>query len=126
MGFVTRVIQLIISFLIALALLLSSCNFFKSGDEGSDTPDHQTTLEFDPRLFREKEFLLSRIADDISYVPLDNDILIKESGQIKLINNSVYIGNYETPLVKFTIEGKNPQKIGNIGRGPEEYLGSDI
>ncbi len=68
-----------ISSLIALALMLSSCNYFNSGDEGHDAPDHKTTLEFDPRLFREKEFRLSSIADDIRYVPLDNDILIKEA-----------------------------------------------
>jgi hypothetical protein len=123
MNVLMRCVQLNWYVFYAIVFVINSCNNFNSEIAEGDI---NKIMEIDPRTFSDAEFTLSSIAEDIEYVPLDNSILIKEAEKIRVIKNSVYIGNYETALIKFSIEGKNLKKIGNIGRGPEEYSHSNI
>jgi hypothetical protein len=78
-------------------------------------------LQIDPRTFTESGFVLSDIADDIKYIPLDNRIPFGTITSLKLVNNSFFLNIEETHLIKFDNTGKNPQLIGRKGRGPGEY-----
>lgn len=108
-----------------LVFILYSCN-------NSKTTEHKLNwkqdslgneiIQIDPRTFTGREFKLSDIADDINYVPLDNSIPIGPVSSFKIRNNSIYLSIENLHLIKFDINGKNPQLIGKNGRGPGEYL----
>lgn len=101
-----------IKYLFYLFLLLTTC---KSEDN--------SLYEFDPRSLGPNEITLSEIADDIIYIPLDNSFplgLIYD--KIKFINNSIYLSAKDVGILVFNKEGKTLRKIGNVGRGPGEYV----
>lgn len=76
---------------------------------------------FDPRTLKENEITLSEIADDVTYVPLENTISIGNIGYIKFINQSIYFYSNEG-IIAFDRVKKQLTKIGSLGRGPGEYL----
>jgi hypothetical protein len=78
--------------------------------------------KIDPRAFDNNEISLAEIADDISYIPLDNNIPIGDIVLAKFIKNSIYVKISNIGLVAFNRDGKIPRKIGSVGRGPGEYL----
>jgi len=95
-----------------LFLIITSC---KSPDNG--------LYEFDPRSPEENEITLSEIADDITYIPLDNSYtlgLIYDG--IKFINNSIYLSEKNNGILSFNRDGSIHIKIGSKGRGPGEYI----
>jgi hypothetical protein len=97
-------------FLIILSLL--SC---KSQDK--------SLYQFDPGNLKENEITLYEIADDISYVPLDNSFPIGVVYEnIEFINNSIYLSARDIGILVFNKEGKTLKKIGSVGRGPGEYI----
>lgn len=84
-----------------------------------------TLLEFDPFLFEEREVALSSLADDISYISLDDSIqlgMIYDFHFPKFVNNSVYLYENKLGILVFSRNGVFLRKIGSIGRGPGEYL----
>jgi hypothetical protein len=98
-------------FFITLALILIyAC---KSSDNSQ--------YNFDPRTIKGKEITLSEISDFVTYVPLENTILIGNIGHIKFINQSIYFYSNEG-IVAFDRVKKQLTKIGSLGRGPGEYL----
>jgi hypothetical protein len=98
---------LILSFFLAI-----SC---KSPDNG--------LYQFDPRTLKENRITLSEIADDITYIPLDNSFPISLIYNPRyFINNSIYLSTSNTGIMEFDRKGKFLRKIGNIGRGPGEYV----
>jgi hypothetical protein len=77
---------------------------------------------FDPRTLKENKISLSEIADDISYVPLDNSFPISLIYSPRyIIKNSIYLSALNSGVMVFDREGKFLRKIGSIGRGPGEY-----
>jgi hypothetical protein len=78
---------------------------------------------FDPRTIKEKEITLSEIADDITYIPLDNGFPISLIYRTRyFIKNSIYISALNSGVMVFDRNGKFIRKIGSIGRGPGEYV----
>lgn len=71
-----------------------------------------------------KNVQISSIVDSIYYVRLEtnNECLIKNIKQISIVSDRIFIlDNYERLFV-FSIKGKYLNQIGNIGKGPGEYL----
>jgi len=100
------------SYLLVLILLISSCKQEKNG-----------LIEFDPRNLTENKILLSEIANDINYIPLDNSYtlgLIYDN--IEFINNSIYLSEKDIGVLVFDKTGKTLRKIGSKGRGPGEFV----
>jgi len=82
----------------------------------------QTSLyEFDPTKMAENKITLSEIADDISYVPLDNSFQVGIIYNYQITNNSIYLSAKDIGVLKYNKQGKFVSKIGSIGRGPGEY-----
>ena len=83
---------------------------------------NKTLVEFDPRNLIQSELTLSKIADSISYFPLNNSFqlgLIYDN--IEFIKDNIYISEKDIGILSFNIEGNMYRKIGNKGRGPGEY-----
>jgi hypothetical protein len=78
--------------------------------------------EFDPRTLEENEITLSEIADEVTYIPLDNKYQLGEIFTIIFINNAIYLNSKNIGILTFDRQGKLISKIGNIGRGPGEYV----
>src|SRR4030042_5681060 len=96
------------TFLLILILLTISCRQEKNG-----------LFEFDPRNLTENKIILSEIADDINYIPLDKSYtlgLIYDN--IEFINNSIYLSVKDIGVLVFDKTGKTLRKIGSKGRGP--------
>lgn len=66
---------------------------------------------------------LAEIADDITYVTLENYCPIGLYYDIKIFPNDIFIPTYESGILVFDREGNFKRKIGVRGRGPGEYLG---
>jgi hypothetical protein len=97
--------------LFLLILLTISCN-----------SQEKDLYQFDPRTLRENKITLSEIADDITYIPLDNSFPISLIYSPRyFINNSIYLSALNSGVMVFDRKGKLLRKIGNIGRGPGEY-----
>lgn len=99
-------------YLLILIILSFSC---KSKNEG--------LFRFDPRSLEENEITLSQIADEITYVQLDNSFpmgLIYDN--IIFINSSIYLSSKDNGILIFDRKGKLVRKIGSFGRGPGEYI----
>lgn len=94
-----------------LIILLISC---KSNDK--------TLFEFDPLSLEENEISLSEIADEISYIPLDNKYQLGNISTIIFTNTAIYLNSKDIGILTFNRKGKYINKIGNIGRGPGEYI----
>jgi hypothetical protein len=85
--------------------------------------DHKFIFEFDPRTLKENEITLSQIADDISYIPLDNSLPISLIYSPRYFtDNSIYLSALNNGIIAFDRKGKLIRKIGSIGRGPGEYV----
>jgi len=67
-------------------------------------------------------FLLSDLAGDISYIPLEtNDsCLLNRIAKVRIVNDNVFISD-GTNLFQFALTGKFIRQIGRVGRGPGEH-----
>lgn len=92
-------------------LTLLSC---KSNDDG--------LFKFDPGGLKENNISLSFMADDISYIPLDNSIKVGPvHHNFKFTGDAMYFAVTSEGIIKFDRSGNFERKIGAIGRGPSEY-----
>lgn len=78
-------------------------------------------LEIDPKSFKENSITLSDIADDISYIQLDNKIPIGIVYKLKITDFNIYLSVKDIGILKYDRHGKLVSKIGTTGRGPGEY-----
>jgi hypothetical protein len=76
----------------------------------------------DPRLFGAEKITLGDMADDITYIPLDNAIPFGRVTRIIVNEHNIYINDIDAGILKFNRSGKLIFKIGSKGRGPGEYL----
>jgi hypothetical protein len=84
------------------------------------SPDNKL-YEFDPRTLKGNEITLSEIADDITYIPLDNIHPLSRILNIIFTKDEIYLNSRNIGILAFDREGKFISKIGSIGRGPGEY-----
>ncbi|MGI6322966.1 MAG: 6-bladed beta-propeller [Bacteroidales bacterium] len=78
-------------------------------------------FEFDPEVLTDNNITLNEIADEIMYVPLDTLIKIGSLYSYRLIDDFIYLSVKDVGILLYTRSGKFIKKIGNPGRGPEEY-----
>jgi 6-bladed beta-propeller len=98
-----------VSFLLVLSLL--SCK-----------SQQNSIYQFDPRTIKENEITLSEIADDITYITLDNSFPIGFIyDTFEFLNSSICLSAKDIGILTFNRDGKFLRKIGGIGRGPGEY-----
>ena len=103
--------QIVKIFLKILILFLVSCG------------SNQTELiKIDPPVFIDKEISLSQIADEIRYIPLDNSIRFGLVFSIEVSDKHIFISAKDIGILVFDLNGKFITKIGDIGRGPQEYV----
>jgi hypothetical protein len=81
----------------------------------------KSLYRFDPGKLTESKILLSEIADDITYIPLDNTFPIGMIYNYRFSNNLIYLSAKDIGVMKFGRDGRLIGKIGSIGRGPGEY-----
>lgn len=98
--------------LLLLILITFSCN---SSDSG--------LFQIDPRTFVENEISLSEIADDITYVPLDNSypLSLIYPTSINILKNSIYLSARDIGILRFNRNGSLSKVFGKQGRGPGEW-----
>jgi len=83
---------------------------------------NKVLIEFDPRYLNEKSIKLSEIADDISYIILDDSVPIGFiNSNIRYISNSIFFSVLDIGILEYNRQGEFKKKIGSIGRGPGEY-----
>jgi len=98
-------------YLVILILILGSCRQPESG-----------LYQFDPRTIEEKEITLSGIADDITYIPLDNSFPLSGIYYPRyFVDGNIYLSERQSGVMRFDREGKLAGKVGSKGRGPGEY-----
>ena len=90
----------------------------------SCAPSKNKLREIDPLSFQEKHISLSDIADDITYIPLDNSCLISNLSEIELTDSLIYLSS-ATPddggIYVYNWQGLLINKIEDIlGNGPGE------
>lgn len=83
--------------------------------------NQKSLYEFDPGKLEDNKISLSEIADDITYIPLDNSFPIGMIYRYKITNNSIFLSAKDVGVLMFDIKGKLLRRIGSIGRGPGEY-----
>lgn len=101
----------LISFLL-IAMLLS-CNTSKKTKE---------VLVIDLAKLKPGKILLSDIANEIEYFPLENKFPIGSIYSYKVTTNFIYAALRNVGVVKFSKDGKLKKRYGKIGRGPGEYV----
>ena len=77
-------------------------------------------LQIAPGTFTDNKITLSDIADDITYIPMDNSIPFV-SFKYVITSNSFYFAAKGIGILQFNREGKLIKKIGSRGRGPGEF-----
>ena len=88
----------------------------------SCSPKDKVHLEFDPRSTNVKAIKLPEIADDISYIILDDSVPIGFiNSNIRCISNSIFFSVLDVGILEYNRKGEFKKKIGSIGRGPGEY-----
>ena len=69
-------------------------------------PQNNSLLEIDPRSFTDNKITLGAIADDISYIPLDDSIPIGINYKLKITGSNIYLSVKDVGILKFDRSGK--------------------
>ena len=91
--------------------LISSCSTNKEPE----------TIILNPLNAIEGEVFLSDFTDDLTYIPLDNEILFQHPNRIEAAENHFIIATYPGSILSFDRRGNLIAEIGSRGRGPGEY-----
>lgn len=78
--------------------------------------------QFDPTSIEKNNISLSEIADDVTYIPLDNTLPLGLIYKYEFVNNSIYLSTKDLGILVYSRSGKFIRRIGKIGRGPGEYI----
>ncbi|MEZ4996484.1 MAG: 6-bladed beta-propeller [Bacteroidales bacterium] len=97
--------------LLFLFLLIMSCG----------SPDNEI-IEVDFERISDNEITLSAIADDITYVTLDNNYPMSIFYGIELFNDTIYVDEKDNGMFALDMTGKIIRRYGSRGRGPGEYF----
>jgi hypothetical protein len=87
----------------------------------STFPQEGILYKINPQTFTDNKILLSDLADDVLYIPLDNSIPIGQTYKLKITSSYLYLSIKDIGILKFDRSGKLVCKIGSRGRGPNEY-----
>ena len=96
--------------LVLLLIILNSCNL-----------QEPKVFEIDVKNFSDNKFVLSDIADQIEYVPLDNTFPIGIVYSARINSNKIVLSIKDIGIVQFDKHGKFIRKIAQKGDGPGEF-----
>lgn len=105
-------------------IFMSGCKFVLIIFVTFSFDSHQLIFgQINPRKFVDNKIQLSDIADDITYIPLDNSIPISKpySTSINILKNYIYLSVRDIGIIRFNKDGSIPKVIGKNGRGPGEW-----
>jgi len=116
-----------LTLLTTLLLILHSCTTKPEKNRQQDVqiqlPEFES-YEFEIRKNMEHhgELLLSTIANEIRYIPLETTsaCLLSRCRRVEIFNDNIYVADTKA-LYKFDMDGSFIQQIGKIGNGPGEY-----
>lgn len=108
--FLIQIIEKLKNILIICCLIIISSCTTNEGD----------FLIIDPEEFIDNEIALSELADDVSYIPLDNTYPLGIYSY-RVIDSLIYLSAKDIGLLVYNREGKNVRRIGAKGDGPGEY-----
>ena len=97
--------------LLFLFLLVMSCG----------SPDNEI-IEVDFERISDNAITLSAIADDITYVTLDNNYPMSIFYGVELFNDTIYLNERNNGMFAMDMSGKIIRRYGSRGRGPGEYV----
>ena len=85
-------------------------------------------ITINPLNLTEREVRLSDFTDDMTYIPVDNEILFQHPNRIETTEELFIMATFPTGVKVFDRKGKFRNRIGARGRGPGEYhtSGSDF
>lgn len=103
----------LMQFFLCCAFFLCSC---------SDNSKQDEIRVIDPRELVQANIQLSDLAQSIRYIPLSNDIIFSNIGNLQLCDSVTIACTYpEGWILAFNQKGKLLNRIGRDGRGPGEY-----
>jgi hypothetical protein len=80
-------------------------------------------IEIDLGRFDGTTISLSEIADDITYIPIDNDYPMSIYFQrIEIFDDTIYLTEKDIGMFALDMSGKMVKRYGSKGRGPGEYM----
>ena len=79
-------------------------------------------FKINPNGIIHQSYALSDLANEIRYVPLDNEQIIPFISEIELSNNKFFLNIKEGKLLAFNRDGTFDRFIGQKGHGPGEYV----
>ena len=79
-------------------------------------------IEVDFERISDNEITLSAIADDITYMTLDNNYPMSIFYGIELFNDTIYLDEKDNGMFAMDMSGKIIRRYGSRGRGPGEYV----
>jgi hypothetical protein len=97
-------------YVLLLFLIIKSCN-----------QKEEELFVINPLKFSKDNFNLSMIADDITYIPLDNFIPIGSIYSMRINTKGIFISTNNPGLLHFDSCGTFIRVIARKGRGPSEY-----
>ena len=111
-------LSLLLAFLVATTL---SCQE-RTKDEKS-TSNSFYTIPFADILKHQREVKLSEFANDVQFIPFDNnpEALLGRIRDIKMTKDYVFIAPRKGAAMQFSRDGIFIRRIGTIGRGPGQY-----
>lgn len=98
-------------FSIFFVAFFSSCSSNQSGN----------IQVIDPMKFVEKKIMISDIAEEISYIPINNNILLNYVSALEICDNLLFAFVGKEGLLAFNKKGEFINRIGRTGNGPGEY-----
>ena len=108
-------------------IVFHSCNSKSAKDSQRDVQIQLPEREFYDFKIRDHlnqtgELLLSTIANEIRYIPLETTptCLLSRCRRVEIFNNHIYVADTKA-LYKFDMDGSFIQQIGKNGNGPGEY-----
>jgi hypothetical protein len=102
---------------LALCTMLFSLCLIKFSCKQEQTSPY----EIGPRIFVDNKITLSEIADEITYIPLDNIFPIGITYTLRITRDHIYLSIKDVGIVQFDRYGNFVRKVGSRGSGPGEY-----
>lgn len=78
-------------------------------------------IDFEKNIAIKKQILMSDIASEISYIPLDSRVIVQMINSFDITEDLIFAGTFPDGLIVYDIQGNFVRKIGRKGNGPGEY-----
>ncbi len=110
----------ILSFIVTI-LLAAACNTGNS-DRRTSSAALPYMIDLESGIGNPEPVLLSTVASEIEYVPLETDTacMLRRISNLALCDSFIIVSD-GTKLILFDRQGNYLKPVGSVGRGPEEY-----